>query len=308
MRHSGQRNLTLASLGAIACQPSPPPAEPAEPPFQHVADLVAGPVAFDPLGQRLVHAAGDPIRVLGFDGSLQTQWNLGTGVRDLQFAPDGSLWVLNGQGLVRAVDGTPVCTSSESSEAEQILGVSPSGEAVLGVLQGMETGVWGTSLTVAADCTLQRGELRQLPPTAIAWTEAGTWIGTSVNIGGGPTRFAPPSIGTPFGALTLFADQEATQRVTDLIIAENVLALSDTGAWELWTLDGSRRLAAGVGGQHAVRLPGQSVAAVGTSLVNLVDGSVTPDALPAPAVAISADGSLWVLGEDTQGLWRSQAR
>ena len=42
-----------------------------------------------------------------------------------------------------------------------------------------------------------------------------------------------------------------------------------------------------------------------TALLSLVDGTVTPDALPAPVVAISPDGSLWVLGaEEDRALWR----
>ena len=108
-------------------------------------------------------------------------------------------------------------------------------------------------------------------------------------------------------ALVCFCeDAPDAARVADLVVGDGALAVADTGAWELWSLDGSRRIASGqASAPTAEGVPGTSVAAVGTALLSLVDGTVTPDALPAPVVAISPDGSLWVLGaEEDRALWR----
>ena len=275
--------------------------------LERVARLVAGPVAFDPSQARLALAAGDPIRILDREGKLIEQWSLGAGVIDLRFASDGSLWVLGRDGLVHGKDGRELCRAEGAASAEQILGVSAAGEVTLASVQGLETGVWGALLTVKPDCSLTEGELRQPTPTALAWRAGVPWTGLSARTGPGPSRIAPPSLEGPSNAITpLFKDAPDAARVADLVVADGALAVADTGAWELWSLDGSRRIASGqASAPTAEGVPGTSVAAVGTALLSLVDGTVTPDALPAPVVAISPDGSLWVLGaEEDRALWR----
>lgn len=274
--------------------------------LERVARLVAGPVSFDPSRQRLALAAGDPIRVLGPDGKLIEQWSLGAGVRDLRFGPDGSLWVLGREGLVHATEGNETCRAADLN-AEQILGVGPTGTVFLSQVQGMETGVWGALLTVTPDCQVKEGELRQPVPTAMAWTGDLQWVGFGATMGAGPSRRGPPRVEGPINPLlTLFEGAPDALQVADLVVDKGLLGVADTGAWELWSLNGPRKVAQGKAGTASVEaVPGAALAAVGADLVGLQDGAVTTGALPAPVVAISPDGALWVLGlEEERALWR----
>ena len=275
-----------------------------------VKTLVAGPVSFDPSRQRFALAAGDTIRVTDTTGALLAPWSLGKGVQDLAFAPDGSLWVLSQEGLVRAVEGVETCRAT-GLEVEQILGVDAAGGALLGQVQGLETGVWGAVVSVRPTCEVKSEPLAQPAPTALAWRGAERWLGTTARTSAGPTREGPPIVlvGPAPGRPTLpqlLREDEAAQRVEDLVVTVSTLAVADSGTWELWSLDGSRAMAHGKASlASAEAVPGSSLAAVGQDLVNLEDGTVTPDALPAPVVAISPDGALWVLGADEdRALWR----
>lgn len=301
-----------AALPASSPAPEPWGAPPSADPggalaLTRLAALPAGPVAFDPTRGRLVLAAGDQLRVLDGSGALLEKWSVGTGVQDLAFAPDGTLWVLLSGAVARVRDGVVQCRA-EDLQADLLLGVDASGALNLTAITWLETGAWGELLSVDSACAVTRGELTRPAPSARVVEGGQVWTGTTAKVGPGPSREGPPTVIHDGQSWAVFADDPETNQVDELVVGQDaVLAQADNGRWELWSKSG-KRIAGAKAAAGAERVPGTAAAAVGMDLVSLVDGKTTADALPAVVVAISPDGALWVLGEEGErALWRRQS-
>lgn len=296
----------------IATPAAPPPPEPwkstpvpAPPKLTRGTSLPAGPVAFDPSRARLAVGAGNALYFYAPDGNKLGELDAKGGVQDLAFAEDGALWVLRSDAAVRVVDGAITCTAP--IEAFAILGTDASQSLHLSVRQGTELGVWTQEVRVGTDCAQVAGELEAQGPTAA--TSEQEWVGMSAEIGSGPKKRKAPQVrgvsGKPWKVL---ADRPSATLVSGIAAgAGHVLVVGDDGGWELWTEDGKKRLAQGeTAPGPLVRLPGTDQVALGANLLDLTTGQLTPDALPAPAVAVSPDGTTWVLGaEGERAIWRA---
>lgn len=271
--------------------------------------MPAGPVVFDPATARLALGAGGFVRYFRAGGMMLDSVDLEAEVRDLAFAPDGSLWVMLGAEILRLDGLTVACRVAR--EAEWFLEVSPDGSLAAVAQMGTETGAWGQVLTVDKTCAVTEGPLVHDAPSAVLHAGARTWTGTTAVIEGGPKRVGPPAVslsgaeGAPRRWEVLAAHPEVN-RVASLVAgAGHLFVLGDSGAWEIWADDGSKRIAEGSGtATVAVGVPGTDQVALGRDLIDLKDGTRSADVLPAPAITTSPDGSAWVLGEEaSRGLW-----
>lgn len=286
-----------------------PPATvaPAREPFTAIRALPDGPVAFQPLTGDLAVGAGARIVLYRPDGAEEARWEQEWTVQDLRFTPDGALWVLGPSRLARLEAGAARCTAQLEGEA-LLLAVLPDGSARLSERRWMESGVWGQDLVVHPDCSVERAELVQQSPTAIATSG---WVARAAKVEAGPTRMEGPRVelaGRPESGFEVFADSAEVNTVVALAVeSDRLFVLGTDGAWELWDLEGPRRLAGGESKGAITVLPLDSGrVAVGRDVIALDTGAVTRAALPGPAVAVSTDGRRWVLGQPgSVRLWES---
>lgn len=317
---SARRPWAHALLVALVACATPAPGEgatPAEAAFKgapsltRVGALPAGTLALDPARPRLAVDPGDPLRIYGPDAKLAESWTLGGLATELVFGADGALWAVQAARVTRLVDGAVTCHAD--IEAQGALGVAPDGRLWLWT-QGWEPGgAYGAVVRLDASCAVARGPSSQEVATAADLDGARAWLGTSARVGAGPTRISGPVVLAVQGEAELarwpvFAQRPDVQRVAGIAAgAGNVLALADTGAWELWSQDGRRLVASGLApGARLVPLPGGEAVAIGDTILDLRTGALAPERLPAPALAVSADGQLWVLGDEgARALWRA---
>lgn len=268
--------------------------------------LPDGPAAFSAHGTVAV-GAGAQIVVYDADGTQLARWEPGFIVQDLGFSPDESVWVLGSSVLARLVDGAVLCTAALEG-LPRLLELRASGDADLSEALWSDGGAQGRALRVHPDCAVERGENTRRFPTAIS----GDWVARSSPVAAGPTRQGGPRVGLISDGedgIEVFAETPTINAVDAIAAdADHVLVLGEGGAWQLWRRVGATRIAEGRVADALKILPlGSGQVALGRASLDLATGAIQAEALPAPAIARSPDGRLWVLGEEGQRqLWRRE--